>query len=143
MRDVTGAISPFNKSSDVGITHKENLSVRNLSTSYPLCVRRVTYISIMRICAQVVTAECMKGCYICMPCSFFFCPLVIYRLSFISLSLQRLCRLFSRVLNATSRRLGWRHRVFVCYVYRCGLILLTPRQLPAASCHYTRFAQSI
>jgi hypothetical protein len=104
--------------------------VRNLRTSFPLCVQRVTYISIMRICTQVVAAGCMKGwLYLS---ALFFCPLVIFRLSFISLNLQWLFKLFSRVLNATRRRLGWRRRVFVCYVYRCGLTLLTP--LPITHC---------
>jgi hypothetical protein len=66
-------------------------------------------------------------------------PLIIYSIKLA----QRIFMLFSRVLNVTWRRIGWRRRVFVCYVYRCRLIPLTSCQLLAASFHYTRFAQSI
>lgn len=105
--------------------------MRNLRTLFLLCVRLMTYISIMRICTQVVAGECLKGCYICLPCVvfFLFCLLVIYRLSFISLHLQRLFRLFSRVVNARRRRLGWRHRVFVCLL-RLSLWINTANRSP-------------
>jgi len=106
---------PFNKSSDVGITHthKGNLSVRNLRTSFAF-MRSAYDVYLDNEYLYTGRSYCVWKDVI-FVCPVLFCPLlVIYRLSFIPLNLQRLFRLFSRVLNATSRRLGWRHRVFVC-----------------------------
>jgi Ca2+/Na+ antiporter len=117
---------PLRQVCDVGITHKGIWAWeiwRRLI--FFMCL---TCVVIITIYTHIQTVTVWKA--VTFVCLFFLCPTVLSAVSYL-LNPQQVFRLFSRELNETSRRRGWRRRVFVCYIYRCGLILLTPCQFPA------------